>query len=215
MKKRKTIIIISAAVIIAAAAIWYFGFKGKQDAKIDWVTARVEKGDVQILVTATGTVNAVQTVLVGTQVSGVISKINVDFNSVVKKGQVLAVLDTRNLQVALDQSRANFTKAEAQLDQAKSEMERNKILLDKGLLPASDYDLLVANYKVAQTTLASSTGDVSKAETNLELATIKSPIDGVVISRAVDVGQTVAASLSTPTLFTVANDLKKMQLRPW
>lgn len=213
MKNRKTIIIISAAVVLIAVGLWYFVLRGKQDTKIDWVTARVEKGDVQNLVTATGTVNAVQTVQIGTQVSGVISKINVDYNSVVKKGQVLAVLDTRNLQVALDQSRANLTKAQAQLDQAKSEMDRNKILVDKGLLPQSDYDLLVANYKVAQTTLASSQGDVSKAETNLELATIKSPIDGVVISRAVDVGQTVAASLSTPTLFTVANDLKKMQLQ--
>ncbi|MBS1493452.1 MAG: efflux RND transporter periplasmic adaptor subunit [Bacteroidetes bacterium] len=213
MNRKKLITIIIIVVVLAAGVTEYFFYKGKQDTKIDWVTARVEKGDVQILVTATGTVNAVQTVLIGTQVSGVISKINVDFNSVVKKGQVLAVLDTRNLQVALDQSRANLTKVQAQLEQAKSEMDRNKILVDKGLVTPSDYDLLTANYKVAQTTVASAQGDVSKAETNLELATIKSPIDGVVISRAVDVGQTVAASLSTPTLFTVANDLRKMQLQ--
>jgi len=213
MNKRKIITVSIIAIVLAAAITGYFIYKGKQDTKIEWLTSGVEKGDVQILVTATGTVNAVQTVLIGTQVSGVISKINVDFNSVVKKGQVLAVLDTRNLQVALDQARANFTKAQAQLEQTKSEMERNRILVDKGLVTASEYDLLVANYTVAQTTVESAKGDVSRAETNLALATIESPIDGVVISRAVDVGQTVAASLSTPTLFTVANDLKKMQLQ--
>ena len=213
MKKRTIIIVISVFVIIAVSVTAYVIWKGKKDTKIVWNTVLPERGDIQILVTATGTVNAVKTVLVGTQVSGVISKIFVDYNDVVKAGQVIAILDTRNLQVSLDESRANLSKAQTQLEQIKGEYERNQILIEKQLITQSDFDIQVSNYRSAQNTVQVAEGEFSKAKINLNLATITAPISGVIISRNVDVGQTVAASFSTPTLFTIANDLKKMQLQ--
>jgi HlyD family secretion protein len=213
LKKRTIIILISVFVFAAASFTAFKIWKNKQDKKIEWSTVRPELGDIQILVTATGTVNAVKTVLVGTQVSGVISKIFVDYNDVVKAGQVIALLDTRSLKVSLDVASANLSKARTQLVQLKSEFERNQILFEKQLIPASEYDIQLSNYKVAQNTVQVAEGDLSKANINLNLATITAPISGVIISRNVDVGQTVAASFSTPTLFTIANDLKKMQLQ--
>lgn len=213
MKKRTIIIIISAFVILALAVTAYFIWKGQKDTKISYSTVQPEIGDIQILVTATGTVNAEKTVLVGTQVSGVISKIFVDYNDVVKAGQVIALLDTRNLQVSLDVAGANLSKAQTQLDQIKAEYERNQILFERQLITASDFDLQLSAYKTAQYTVQTASGEVSKANINLNFATIKAPISGVIISRSVDVGQTVAASFTTPTLFTIANDLKKMQLQ--
>ena len=212
MKKRKVIILVSVIVLLAAA-VWFYFWKGQKDTKIEWVTTKVEKGDIQNLITATGTVNAVKTVLVGTQVSGVISKVNVDFNDIVKKGQILAVLDTRTLQVSLSQANANLAKDQATLEQQQAELDREKTLLDKGLVTQSEYDLMLSNFKTAEATIRAAQGDISKANINLNLATIRSPIDGIVISRQVELGQTVAASLSTPTLFTIANDLSKMQLQ--
>lgn len=213
MKKRTTIIVISVFVILAAAYTGYRLWFAKKDTKVVWNTVKPETGDIQILVTATGTVNAVKTVLVGTQVSGVISKIYVDFNDNVKAGQIIASLDTRSLQVVLAQASANLSKAQTQLEQLKSEYDRNQILMEKQLISASDFELQASNYKVAQNTVQTAEGDLSKAKINLGLATITAPISGVIISRNVDVGQTVAASFSTPTLFTIANDLKKMQLQ--
>jgi len=150
---------------------------------------------------------------VGTQVSGVISKIYVDYNDIVKAGQVIALLDTRNLQVSLDEAEANLSKAQTQLAQIKGEFDRNQILLDKKLVTQSDYDIQLSNYKSAQNTVQTAEGELSRASINLNLATIVAPISGIIISRNVDVGQTVAASFTTPTLFTIANDLKKMQLQ--
>jgi HlyD family secretion protein len=213
MKKRTVIIVISVFLILVTTVTAYVIWKGKKDTKIVWSTVQPEVGDIQILVTATGTVNAVKTVLVGTQVSGVISKIYVDFNDNVKAGQVIAVLDTRSLQVILNQAVANLSKAQTQLEQLKGEYDRNQILMGKQLISASDFELQASTYKVAQTTVQTAEGDLSKAKINLGLATITAPISGVIISRNVDVGQTVAASFSTPTLFTIANDLKKMQLQ--
>jgi HlyD family secretion protein len=213
MKKRTVIIVIAIIVVIAATATVYSIWISQKDTKINWITVQPEKGDVQNLVTATGTVNAVKTVLVGTQVSGVISKIFVDFNDVVKQGQVIALLDTRSLKVLLNEARANLSKAQAQLEQIKAEYERNQILFEKNLIDKSDIDIQTSNYKAAENTVQAAEGEVSRAIINLDLATITAPISGVIISRNVDVGQTVAASLSTPTLFTIANDLKKMQLQ--
>jgi HlyD family secretion protein len=213
MKRRSIIIIISVIVIFAATATAYTIWKNGKDTKVEWITVKPSKGNVQILVTATGTVNAVKTVLVGTQVSGVISKIFVDYNDVVKAGQIIALLDTRSLQVSLNEALANLSKSQAQLDQIKADFERNQALLDKGLISKSDFDLQTANYKAAENTVKAAEGELQKARINLDLATIRAPISGIVISRAVDVGQTVAASFSTPTLFTIANDLKKMQLQ--
>jgi len=212
-KKRKIIIVITIIVLLAAAAAVYSVWKNQKDTKISWVTVQPEKGDIQNLVTATGTVNALKSVLVGTQVSGVISKIFVDFNDIVKQGQVIAVLDTRTLKVLLEEAEANLSKTQTQLEQVKAEYERNQILYQKQLITSSDFDIQTSNYKAAENTVQTAEGEVSRAKINLDLATITAPISGVIISRNVDVGQTVAASLSTPTLFTIANDLKKMQLQ--
>jgi HlyD family secretion protein len=213
MKKRTVIIVISVFIILAATATAYAIWKGQKDTKIAWNTVQPQQGDIQILVTSTGTVNALKSVLVGTQVSGVISKIFVDFNDVVKQGQVIALLDTRILNVTLSESQSNLLKFKAQLEQVKAEYERNQFLYDEGLVSKSDLDVQVSNVKTAETTVKSSEGEVSKAMINLKLATITAPISGVIISRNVDVGQTVAASFTTPTLFTIANDLKKMLLQ--
>lgn len=213
MRKRKIIITISVIVILVAAFVLYSFWKGSKNTEISWITVQPEKGDIQNLVTATGTVNALKTVQVGTQVSGVISKIFVDFNDVVKQGQVIALLDTRTLKVSLDEAKSNLAKAQAQLEQVKSDYERNKILYEKNLIDSSDFGLQLSNYKAAQNTVDAAEGEVSKALINLDLATITAPISGVIISRNVDVGQTVAASFTTPTLFTIGNDLKKMQLQ--
>jgi HlyD family secretion protein len=213
MKKRTIIIVISIIVVLVATATVYSIWKSEKNTEISYTTVKPGKGDIQIVITATGTVNAVKTVLVGTQVSGVISKILVDYNDVVKAGQVIALLDTRSLQVSLDEAKANLSKAQSQLDQVKADFERNQILFDKQLITSSAYEIQLSSYKTAQNTVQSADGELSKARINLDFATITAPISGVIISRNVDVGQTVAASFSTPTLFTIANDLKKMQLQ--
>ncbi len=213
MKKRNVIIVVSIIIVFAAVATIYSIWKSKSDTKIAWITVHPEKGTVQNLVTATGTVNALKSVLVGTQVSGVISKIYVDFNDNVKQGQVIAQLDTRTLRVSLDEAKANLLKAQAQLEQIKAEHDRNQTLFEENLISKSDFDVQTSNLKAAETTVQSAEGEVSKANINLDLATITAPISGVIILRNVEVGQTVAASFSTPTLFTIANDLKKMQLQ--
>lgn len=213
MKKRNVIIVITIIVVLAATATVYSIWKNQKNTDVSWITVQPEIGDIQNLVTATGTVNALKTVLVGTQVSGVISKIFVDFNDVVKQGQVIALLDTRNLKVSLDEAKANLLKSQAQLDQIRAEYERDSILYDEKLIASTDFDLQTSNYKAAVNTVQTAQGEVSRAKINLDLATITAPISGVIISRNVDVGQTVAASFSTPTLFAIANDLKKMQLQ--
>jgi len=212
MKKRKIIIAISIVVLVVIAVV-YLVFIKKKNTEISWITTKPETGNIQNLVTATGTLNALKTVLVGTQVSGVISKIYVDFNDIVKQGQVIAVLDTRNLKVSLNEAQANLSKFQGQLVQIKADYERNLILYDKRLIAKSDLDLQTSSLQTAENTVLTAQGEVSKAKINLDFATITAPISGVIISRNVDVGQTVAASFSTPTLFTIANDLKKMQLQ--
>lgn len=213
MKKRSVIIVISIIVVLAATATVYSIWKNQKNTDVSWITVQPENGDIQNLVTATGTVNALKTVLVGTQVSGVISKIFVDFNDVVKEGQVIALLDTRNLKVSLDEAKANLLKSQAQLDQIKAQYERDSVLYEENLIASTDFDLQTSNYKAAVNTVQTAQGEVSRAKINLDLATITAPISGVIISRNVDVGQTVAASFTTPTLFAIANDLKKMQLQ--
>lgn len=213
MKKRTVIIVVSVFIVLVASVTAYAIWNGQKDEKISWNTTQPVNGDIQILVTTTGTVNAVKTVLVGTQVSGVISKIYVDFNDIVKEGQVIARLDTRSLQVSLNEAEANLSKAEAQLEQIKGEYERNLILYEKGLISKSDLDLQQSYNKTAINTVQIAENEITKTKINLNFATIVAPISGVIISRNVDVGQTVAASFTTPTLFTIANDLKKMQLQ--
>ncbi len=188
------------------------GTSCKKGLSIEWTTAKIEKGDVNVNVTATGTLGAVTTVQVGTQVSGIINKINVDFNSKVKKGQIVAEIDKTPLIAALEDVRASLAKAHSTVTQTSRDYARMKKLLDVKAIAQSDYDASLSNYEVAVAIEKSARAQLDRAQINLAYATIYAPINGVVISRAVDVGQTVAASFSTPTLFTIANDLTKMQV---
>ncbi len=221
MKKTVAFIIILVAIGIAA----YFIFN-KNGGKSDYKTEKVEKGDVQDTVTATGTVNAVVNVQVGTQVSGTISRLFVDYNFLVKKGQMLAQIDPANFEAQVAQAKANllnaqagFKKAQAVLVDSLRTLERNKVLLKKDFVAQSDVDTAqtTADSNAAQVDAARAQIEQMKAalriaETNLGYTKILSPVDGTVISRSVDVGQTVAASFQTPTLFTIAQNLKEMQI---
>ncbi len=211
MKKAYWIIIV--VVVLGAAVAAYFLFGKTKKTVIEWRTAKIEKGDIQVTVRASGTLSADTTVQVGTQVSGIINKINVDFNSVVKKGQVIAILDTTFLAQAVDDARASLKRAEIQVNQSKRDFDRTKVLFDQKVLAQADYDLSLSTYETAVTNASSAQAALNRAKINLRYSTIIAPISGVVVSRAVDVGQTVAASFSTPTLFTIANDLTKMQVQ--
>ncbi|MGC2063280.1 MAG: efflux RND transporter periplasmic adaptor subunit [Thermodesulfovibrionales bacterium] len=220
----KRAIVIIGVVVLAAVAAYFFWQKDKGGQKFR--TEKVVKGDIVEAVTATGTVNAVTTVLVGTQVSGTVNKIHVDFNSPVKKGQLIAEIDPATFDAQLDQAkanvqnaRANFAKAEATLADSKRTMVRNKELFSKGYIAKSDLDTAETNTETntaqsgaAKALIAQAVAALKISETNLRYTKIISPVDGTVISRSVDVGQTVAASFQTPTLFTIAQDLTKMQI---
>ena len=210
--KKKNIIILLTLVIIAALA-WYFIARRSSDNKMTFDTVTVAKGNISNTVTATGTIQAITTVQVGTQVSGVIKKIYVDYNSRVKKGQLLAQLDETPLRAALDQSKAAVEAAQADLEYKKETYDRNKILFDKQLISKADWDQAVYNYETSKANLESAKATNQRNQVNLQYASIYSPIDGVVLNRAVDQGQTVAASFNTPTLFTIANDLTRMQVQ--
>lgn len=210
--KKKRIIIISIVIVLVAAGFFIYQQKKKGEAKTEWLTEKAASRDIRIAVTATGTLNPVQSIQVGTQVSGVISKIWVDYNDVVKKNQPIAELDKSNLRAAYDASVANLQKARAQYIQTQAEYERNKFLLEKKVIPKADYDLAMSNFKTSGSAVSIARTDVERARTNLQYATITAPINGVIVSRDVEVGQTVAASFSTPKLFVIANNLKDMQL---
>ena len=205
-------IILAVVVVVAAIAGWMI-LKKEKAAAVEYRTAKVEKGDIQVTVRASGTLQAVTTVQVGTQVSGIIKKIYVDFNSVVREGQVIAVLDTTFLVQAVDDAKASLKRSDIQVNQAKRDYDRTKVLFDQKVVAQADYDLALSTYETAVTNASSSQAALNRAKINLRYATIVAPISGVVVSRAVDVGQTVAASFSTPTLFTIANDLTKMQVQ--
>jgi HlyD family secretion protein len=211
-KMKKSYWIIIGVVIVIAAVAVYFLFGKKKESTIEWRTAKVEKGDIQVTVRASGTLQAVTTVQVGTQVSGIIKKIHVDFNSVVREGQVIAVLDTILLAQAVEDARASLKKSEIQVNQTKRDFDRTKVLFEQKVMAQADYDLALTAYETAVANVVSAQSALSRARINLRYATIIAPISGVVVSRAVDVGQTVAASFSTPTMFTIANDLTKMQV---
>lgn len=209
---KKTIIIIGAAVIVlVAAGCWIFGGK-KAARKIDFVTEQVQKGSVSNSITATGTIEPVTEVEVGTQVSGIIDKIYIDYNSVVKKGQVIAEMDRVTLMSEMQSAKATYNGAKASYDYQKKLYERNQKLHEKQLISDTDYEQSLFNYKNAQASFEQSKAALSKAERNLSYATITSPIDGVVTSKDVEEGQTVASGFETPTLFNIAADLTKMQV---
>ncbi len=175
-------------------------------------TEKIELGSVNITITATGTLEATNTVEVGTQVSGVIEKLYVDFNSEVKKGQLIAELDKSTLLSDLETKEADVNRAQAEFDYQESNLARMKVLNDQEMLADSDYDLAEYNYKTTKASLKSAKANLDKAERNLSYATIYSPIDGIVLNRAVEEGQTVAASMNTPELYTITNDLSIMQV---
>jgi len=200
----------AAAALIAGGVYWYMGH-GTPELK--WRTAAVERGPLQVAITATGTLQAVLTVQVGTQVSGTVSAIYADFNSQVKKGQVIARIDTTLLRASLSDAQSNMDKTAAQARQAEDTRKRSQALFERDLISQSELDQAVADARVGDANLASAKAQVDRARINLRYATIISPIDGTVLSRAVDVGQTVAASFNTPTLFTIANDLRQMEVQ--
>ncbi|MGA9405486.1 MAG: efflux RND transporter periplasmic adaptor subunit [Bacteroidota bacterium] len=211
MKNKVVLIIILSVAVIGAGGFFYFSSGSSPDTM--YRTEKVTRGDIQVVVTATGTLSADTTVDVGTQVSGTISKLYVDWNSKVKKGQVIALIDPTFLQSAVEDAQASLEKAKAQTDDAKRTYLREKDLLAKGLAAQADYDAAITTYESNVAAQKSAQSELDRAIINLKYATITAPIDGVVISRAVDIGQTVAASFATPTLFTIANDLTKMQVQ--
>jgi HlyD family secretion protein len=210
---KKKILIIAGIIVLAAAAFLGFKLFSKKKVEYTFDTVKVEKGSITNTVTATGTIQAIKTISVGTQVSGLIDKIYVDFNDVVKKGQVLAKLDTTALRAQYDQSMSQVDQAQAQLSYQKATYDRLKGLYDKNLIAQADFDQAEYNYKNAVASLNNAKSALDRAKVNLGYATIYSPIDGVVLNRAIELGQTVAASFSTPTLFSIANDLTQMQVQ--
>ena len=211
MKSRRKIIRTVIVAIIAMGTLATISCK-KGSKEYAFETVQVKKGTIINTITATGTLEADTTVLIGTQVSGVINKIYVDFNSVVKKGQLLAVLDTTPLQTQVRQSQASLDQAKGEVEYQRATFERYQALLDKKLIAQADYDQVKYNYSTALANLKTSRAGYDKAIVNLNYATITSPIRGVILNRAVDQGQTVAASFSTPNLFTIANDLTQMHV---
>lgn len=224
-KKISSVWIIVSVIVAIAILAWLLSGK-KKDTTINFTTEAVAPTNIENSVTATGTIEAVKTVTVGTQVSGIINKLFVDYNSVVKKGQVIAELDKQNLQSQLNSAKAQLSQAQANLLSAQSDFayqkanyQRNKTLYNKGLISANDYEQSRLSWQTANATVAerrdavaAAREEVSRAQTNLSYAVITSPIDGVVISKSVEEGQTVAASYSTPELFTIAKDLKDMRV---
>lgn len=208
---KKKLVIGGVLLLIAVLAVGVF-FLSSKNADVTYKTEKAVKGDVVESVTASGTVNAVTTVLVGTQVSGTIKKLYVDYNSPVKKGQLLAQIDPILLEAQVEQARANLLKLEANTVDAKRTRDRNRQLFERNLISRSDYETADANFDAFAAQVAAAKASLRSAQANLQYTRILSPVDGVVISRAVDVGQTVAASFQTPTLFTIAQDLTKMQV---
>ncbi|QVY66419.1 efflux RND transporter periplasmic adaptor subunit [Polaribacter sp. Q13] len=211
MKKNKNIIIISIVVVVLAI-VGYSFMKGDDAIIIEAKTVVAKKADVTTMVTATGTIEPITQVEVGTQVSGVVEKIYVDYNSVVTEGQLIAELDKTNLNASKIQAQASYDNAVSQRNYMKTIYDRQKSLYDNQVISRADFDEATFNYETAKGTVTQRYSDLQSARTNLGYANIYSPINGVVLSRAIDEGQTVAASLSTPTLFTIAQDLKEMQV---
>ena len=211
MVKNKKVWMGVGAVVLVAIVVWLLS-GGKKEEKVEFETAKVEKQDISTSITATGTIEPVTSVTVGTQVSGIVSKLYVDYNSVVKKGQVIAELDKTNLISELNRAKADLSSAQSTLNYETANFNRYQTLFDKGLVSANDYESARLSYEKARQTVASSRESVQKAQTNLGYATITSPIDGVVLSKSVEEGQTVAASFNTPELFTIAQDLTDMRV---
>jgi HlyD family secretion protein len=209
---KKKVFIVVGVVLVAVIAILIIKPFGKKDSVVTFETIKVERGNISNTVTATGTIEAVTSVDVGTQVSGIIDKVFVDFNQRVKKGQMLALIDKQQLEAQRQQSEASLAQAQAQLTYQEANYNRLKALFEKKLIAQSDYDQALYNYDNAKANVKNAKSSYDKTLVNLNYANITSPIDGVVLNRAVEEGQTVAASFNTPTLFTIVNDLTQMEV---
>ena len=203
---------IGVGVVALIAVVAYLLSGGKKEETVSFETAKVERTTIRSSITATGTIEPVTSVTVGIQVSGIVSKLYVDYNSVVKKGQVIAELDKTNLTSELKTAQANLSSAQSTLNYEQTNYNRYQTLYNKGLVSADEYETAKLSYLKAKEQVNTSRESVRKAETNLGYATITSPIDGVVLSKAVEEGQTVAASFNTPELFTIAQDLTDMRV---
>ena len=212
MKKKISKVWIAVIVVAIIAIVTWALSDGKDEEQISFKQEKAGLSTLENSVTATGTIEAVTSVTVGTQVSGIVNKLYVDYNSQVKKGQVIAELDKTNLLSELNTAKANMASAESQMSYQSANMSRYKTLYKKGLVSADDYENALLTYRQAKEQVASAREQVQRAQTNLGYATITSPIDGTVISKSVEEGQTVAASFNTPELFTIAKDLTNMQV---
>ena len=208
----KTVGIVLAVVAAAGVAAYFMLHGGKSQVQVNFETAKVEKATIGSSITATGTIEAVTTVEVGTQVSGIIDKIYVDYNSPVKRGQVIAELDKTNLVSELNSANSNLQGARSDLNYQQANYNRQRTLFEKGLISANDFESARLALEQAQSVLSQRQEAVNKARTNLGYATITSPIDGIVLSKAVEEGQTVASSFNTPTLFTIVKDMTDMRV---
>lgn len=212
MKNNKNKIIVLVSLAFLLVGIYYSFSSASSEIPVKVETIKAKIGNIKTTVTATGTVQPIKEVEVGTQVSGVVEKIYVDYNSVVKKGQLIAELDKTNLKAALIQAKAQYNSALNEKNYLQTIFNRQKTLFENKVISKSDYDEALYNLNNAKSTVVQRLSDLQKAQTNLSYANIYSPIDGVILSKAVDEGQTVAASYSTPTLFTIAKDLNEMQV---
>lgn len=201
---------LTAIVILLTAGIWWLLAAGAD--RVEYVTVNITRGDIRQVVTATGEINPVNTVSVGSQVSGTIEDIFVDYNSHVEKGQLLLKIEPSVLEAAVAEAQASLDSAKSQLTLAKNDYNRNKTLYDSGYIARAEMEQSQANYEQAQQSVKRMQSQYDRAVTNLSYATITSPVEGTVISRKVDKGQTVAASFQTPDLFEIAEDLSKMQI---
>ncbi len=205
--------IMLAVLLVVIATVIGFVRKDKQEnGKTGFQTIAVERGDLENTVSSTGTLNAIGTVEVGTQVSGTVEKVLVDFNDTVKKGDLVAILDKRVLQASVSDAEANLIKTRAQLELAETELKRVERLYNDDMISDQEYVSAKTSAQTARASVMSATTSLDRARTNLNYAEIRSPIDGTIIQRAVEPGQTVAASFSTPTLFIIASDLQKMEI---
>ena len=212
MKKvNKKIWLALLALLVIGILIWLFTDK-KEKHTVTFETEKVVTTNIQNSITATGTIEPVTSVTVGTQVSGIVAHLYVDYNSVVRKGQVIAELDKTNLISELNTAKANLNSVQSSLNYQSANFNRYKTLYEKGLVSADDFENARLAYQQANQQVAQARETVKRAQTNLGYATITSPIDGVVLSKSVEEGQTVAASFSTPELFTIAQDLTNMQV---
>ena len=209
MKKK---MVVSGLIVVVLAIVGYVMFAHTTSVKYEFRYDKVTVGDINASVTATGTINPVTSVDVGTQVSGIVAKLYADFNSIVKKGQLIAQIDSTFLVQSVKDADASLDKAKAQYADSKRNLDREKSLLDRGLDSQLNYDAALTTEASNAAGLKSAEAALERAKINLSYATIYAPISGVVINRAVNIGQTVAASFSSPTLYTIANDLSKMQV---